>query len=126
MLLPEANVPSKENLQYLGNGKNEAQLIYQFSISPLVLYTFYAQSSQRILGYLEHLPKLSEENYFFNVLATHDGIGLRPVHDIPDHNEINLILENVKKRDGSISYKSELVTTHSHRCSKAMIPIIVK
>ena len=107
MLLPEANVPSKENIQYLGNGKNEAQLIYQFCFSTLVLYTFYSQNVIRLLEYLKNIPQLSENNYFFNVLATHDGIGLRPVLDILNENEINLILNEMKKRKVEISYKSE-------------------
>jgi len=107
MLLPEANVPSKENLQYLGNGEDEAQLIYQFSISPLVLYTFYSQNSKRLQDYLNQLPELSSSTHFFNVLATHDGIGLRPVRDILNSDEIDTILNNVEKRDGIISYKRE-------------------
>lgn len=107
MLLPEANVPSKENLEYLGNGNDEAQLIYQFSISPLVLYTFYSQNSNNLLDYLDQLPVLNNENHFFNVLATHDGIGLRPVRDILNSDEIDLIIDEVKKRNGMISYKGD-------------------
>lgn len=107
LLLPEANVPSKENLDYFGDGDNEAQLIYQFSISPLVLFTFYTGNADRILTYLENLPVLSENNHFFNILATHDGIGLRPVRDILKSDEIDLIIGEIKKRDGIISYKNE-------------------
>ncbi len=107
LLLPEANVPSKENLEYFGDGANEAQLIYQFSTSPLVLFTFYTGNADRILTYLENLPVLSKNNHFFNVLATHDGIGLRPVRDILKSDEIDLIIAEVKKRNGIISFKSE-------------------
>jgi len=107
LLLPEANVPTKENLEYFGDGSNEAQLIYQFSISPLVLFTFYSGNANRILAYLENLPVLPENNHFFNILATHDGIGLRPVRDILKSDEIDLIIGEIKKRDGIISYKSE-------------------
>ncbi len=107
MLLPEANVPSKENLKYLGNGYNEAQLLYQFCISPLVLYTFYSGSVDHLHNYLDTVPELPGDNYFLNVLVTHDGIGLRPVHDILDPNEIKLIINEIEKRNGIISYKTE-------------------
>ena len=39
-ILTETNVPHSDNLSYFGDGKNEAQLVYNFSLPPLVLHTF--------------------------------------------------------------------------------------
>ncbi len=72
-----------------------------------MLITFNSVYFTRLLEYLENVPQLSERNHFFNVLATHDGIGLRPVRDILNKNEINLILDEMKKRNAMISYKGE-------------------
>jgi len=39
-LLTETNVPHEENIQYFGDGTNEAQLVYQFSLPGLVTHSF--------------------------------------------------------------------------------------
>ena len=39
VIITETNVPNKENLSYFGNG-NETHLIYNFSLPPLLIYTF--------------------------------------------------------------------------------------
>ncbi|MBW2615126.1 MAG: hypothetical protein JRD02_02985 [Deltaproteobacteria bacterium] len=40
-LITETNVPHKENVSYFGNGHDEAQMLYNFALPPLVLHTFY-------------------------------------------------------------------------------------
>ncbi len=42
-LVTETNVPQEENLSYFGDGTNEAQLVYNFALPPLVLHTFRTQ-----------------------------------------------------------------------------------
>ncbi len=37
VLNTETNVPHQENISYLGNGHNEAQMVYNFSLPPLTL-----------------------------------------------------------------------------------------
>src|SRR6185436_15344098 len=39
-LITETNVPHEDNLSYFGDGTNEAQLVYNFALPPLVLHTF--------------------------------------------------------------------------------------
>ncbi|WP_206076212.1 alpha-amylase family glycosyl hydrolase [Marinitoga lauensis] len=41
ILITETNVPHKENISYFGDGYNEAQMVYNFSLPPLVLHSFY-------------------------------------------------------------------------------------
>ena len=38
-LITETNVPHTENLSYFGDGTNEAHLVYNFALPPLILYT---------------------------------------------------------------------------------------
>ena len=37
MLITETNVPHRDNISYFGDGANEAQLVYNFSLPPLTL-----------------------------------------------------------------------------------------
>ncbi|HEX7556755.1 MAG TPA: alpha-amylase family glycosyl hydrolase, partial [Leptolinea sp.] len=39
-LITETNVPQRDNISYFGNGTNEAQLVYNFALPPLVMHTF--------------------------------------------------------------------------------------
>ncbi len=36
-LITETNVPHADNISYFGDGSNEAQMVYQFSLAPLIL-----------------------------------------------------------------------------------------
>ena len=48
MLITETNVPHAENLSYFGNGNNEAQMVYNFSLPPLVLHAFQTGSTEAL------------------------------------------------------------------------------
>ena len=47
-LLTETNVPHAENISYFGDGHDEAHLVYQFALPPLVLHSFVAGSTARL------------------------------------------------------------------------------
>ncbi len=38
-LVTETNVPHEENVAYFGDGTNEAQMVYNFALPPLVLHS---------------------------------------------------------------------------------------
>ena len=78
MLITETNVPHAENLSYFGDGKNEAHLVYNFSLPPLVLHAFQSGSAETLTRWAQSL-ELPEGATFFNFLASHDGIGLNPL-----------------------------------------------
>jgi sucrose phosphorylase len=40
-LITETNVPHRDNISYFGNGRDEAHMVYNFALPPLVLHTFY-------------------------------------------------------------------------------------
>jgi sucrose phosphorylase len=106
LLLTQTNIPHKENIGYFGNGYNEVQLVYQFALPLLVLHTFYTGDASRLLEWASRLENVSDKTAFFNVLATHDGLGVVPVKAILTDKEITDIADNIKERGGFISYKT--------------------
>ena len=106
LLLTQTNVPHKENISYFGTGYNEVQLVYQFALPLLVLHTFYTGDASRLLEWASGVKNVSDKIAFFNVLATHDGLGVVPVKAILTGREITDIADNIKERGGFISYKT--------------------
>jgi len=106
LLLTQTNVPHNENISYFGNGYNEVQLVYQFALPLLVLHTFYTGDAFRLLEWASRLKNVSNKTAFFNVLATHDGLGVVPLKVILTDKEITDIADNIKERGGYISYKT--------------------
>ncbi|MDD3123635.1 MAG: sugar phosphorylase [Candidatus Izemoplasmatales bacterium] len=107
ILISETNVPHKENLSYLGNGFNEAQMVYQFPLPPLTLFSFLSGKATKLIDWARslELTPLSSKTSYFNFLASHDGIGLRPVDAILSDLERQLLLNNIVANGGKISYK---------------------
>ncbi len=104
-LITETNVPHEENISYFGNGGDEAHMVYNFALPPLVLYTFYSENAAALskwAGDLKYVPNTT----YFNFLDSHDGIGLMGVNGILDDDAINLIIEKAGKHGGYLSYKT--------------------
>lgn len=112
-LITETNVPHHENLSYFGDGSNEAQMVYQFALPPLLLHSFYTQDASVLSQWAASLQTPSKSATFFNFSASHDGIGLRPVTDLLPQAAIDNLIEGVKERGGAISYKSNSDGTQS-------------
>ncbi len=106
LLLTQTNVPHKENISYFGNGYNEVQLVYQFALPLLVLHTFYTGDASRLLEWASRIENVSDKTAFFNVLATHDGLGVVPVKATLTDKEITDIADNIKERGEFISCKT--------------------
>jgi glycosidase len=104
-LLTETNVPHKDNVSYFGNGHDEAHMVYNFALPPLVLYTFYKGDATAISEWAQHMRAPSNMTTFFNILDTHDGIGLMGVKEILPKEEIDFIIERAKGLGAYISYK---------------------
>ena len=105
-LITETNVPHEENISYFGNGHDEAQMVYNFALPPLVLYTFYKEDASVLSQWAETLEPPSDTTTFFNFLDSHDGIGLMAVKNILPPEEIALIIKMATERGGLISYKT--------------------
>ncbi len=104
-LLTETNVPHRENISYFGSGSDEAHMVYNFALPPLVLHAFYREDSSAISEWARQMQNPSDRATFFNILDTHDGVGLMGVKEILPAEEIELILERAKQNGAYISYK---------------------
>ncbi|MDR1469905.1 MAG: sugar phosphorylase [Spirochaetaceae bacterium] len=105
-LITETNVAHKDNIAYFGNGKDEASLVYQFPLPPLVLYSFIAGNAEKLTHWAANLDQCEKGTAYFNFLASHDGIGVRPVEGILNDREKKLMVDTVIRRGGKISYRS--------------------
>ena len=107
LLITETNVPHTENLSYLGDGTDEAHLVYQFALPPLTLAAFRSGDAQRMLEWLASLRTPSAQTTFFNFLGGHDGIGLRPVEGLLSDSEVAALCRAVEAEGGNVSYRTE-------------------
>ena len=105
-LITETNVPHKDNIRYFGDGYNEAQLVYNFSLPPLTLYAFHSGNSEIFTRWAAALKTPSDETTFFNFLASHDGIGITPAHGILSNQAIARMADKVEAAGGYVSYKT--------------------
>jgi glucosylglycerate phosphorylase len=105
MLITETNVPHADNLSYFGDGTNEAHLVYNFALPPLVLHTLAGGDATKLTRWAQSLTLPSTHVALFNFLASHDGIGLNPARGILSHEEINALVARTLERGGFISYK---------------------
>ena len=106
VLITETNVPHEENISYFGDGKNEAQMVYNFSLPPLVLHSIQTGDGEKLMRWAKTLEQKTDQVTFFNFLASHDGIGLLPARGILNDDEINALAEHTLAMGGRVSYKN--------------------
>ncbi|MDP7653205.1 MAG: alpha-amylase family glycosyl hydrolase [Candidatus Marinimicrobia bacterium] len=106
-IITETNIPHKDNISYFGNGSDEAHMVYNFALPPLVLHTFYTKDTTRLNEWAESLKPPSETTAYFNFLDSHDGVGLMAVKDLLSHDEIQFIIRRAREHGGYISYKTD-------------------
>jgi glycosidase len=106
-ILTETNVPHQENVSYFGNGHDEAQMVYNFALPSLVLHTFYNEDSTALSEWARELEYPSKTTTFFNILDTHDGIGLPGAKNILSKKEIVSMAEKAtREHKAFIGYKT--------------------
>ncbi len=111
-ILTETNVPHDENVSYFGEG-DEAQIVYQFSLPPLLLDAFTFGEADALMAWLAGLEATPPGTTFLNFTASHDGIGMRPLEGIVPQERINAIVESVKQKGGLVSTRQKPDGTHS-------------
>ncbi len=107
VLVTESNVPHAENLSYFGTGSDEAQLVYNFALPPLVLHAFYREDASWLSRWAAELVYPSNQVTYLNMLDTHDGIGLPGVRDILPAEEIGFLVDTARAHGAFISYRSD-------------------
>ncbi|MEA3342321.1 MAG: sugar phosphorylase, partial [Chloroflexota bacterium] len=113
ILVTETNVPHEENVSYFGDGSDEAQMIYQFSLPPLVMHTIRSGDASYLSEWAAGLSAPSDNTTFFNFLASHDGVGMRPVEGILSQAEVEGLVERTLAHGGHASYKDNADGTRS-------------
>ena len=104
-LITETNVPAHENLEYFGNG-NEAHLIYNFSLPPLLVHALLTGRSTFLRRWMMTAAPTPEGCTIFNFSASHDGIGLRPVEGLLPEDELTRMTDTVKRFGGRLTMRS--------------------
>lgn len=104
-LITETNVPHADNVAYFGDGENEAHLVYNFALPPLVLHTLRTGSANALARWAASLKLPSSHVTFFNFLASHDGIGLNPARSILSDADVEALVQQTLAHGGLISYK---------------------
>jgi glycosidase len=106
LLITETNVPHEENISYFGDGTDEAHLVYNFSLPPLVAHAILTGSARHLTEWAATLEAPSLQTTFFNFTASHDGIGIRPVTGILSDDDVGILLDATRANGGAISSKT--------------------
>jgi glucosylglycerate phosphorylase len=108
VLITETNVPHAENVAYFGDGRDEAQMVYNFALPPLTLHAIATGDARVLRDWAGGLATPGPAAAFFNFLASHDGIGVRPVEGILPRDQIARLAERVRARGGLVSSKADV------------------
>ncbi len=105
VIITETNIPNRENLAYFGNS-NEAHVIYNFALPPLLLHGLISGNNFYLNNWLMSMPPAQHGTTYLNFIASHDGIGLRPVEGILTDDEINQLAEVMQNNGARISWRN--------------------
>ena len=112
ILLTETNVPHDENISYFGE-HDEAHMIYQFSLPPLLLHALTTGNSRPLTNWAETVSEVPEHCSYLNFTASHDGIGVRPLSGLIPDDEFDALVERVQRCGGQVSSKKNSDGTES-------------
>ncbi|MEQ9450590.1 MAG: alpha-amylase family glycosyl hydrolase [Pseudomonadales bacterium] len=111
-LITETNVPHEENVAYFGDG-DEAHLVYQFSLAPLLLYSFVFGDGSYLRQWAAQLDEPPEGTTYLNFIASHDGIGLRPLEGLMPEAEVDRLVDKMHARGGFVTLRE--VSAHEQK-----------
>ena len=105
VIITETNIPNTQNLTYFGNA-NEAHCIYNFSLPPLLINTLITGNCLYLKRWLMSMPPAQDGTTYFNFIASHDGVGLRPAEGLLEDTELTTLVETMQKFGGKISWRT--------------------
>lgn len=105
LLITETNIPNRENLAYFGNA-NEAHAIYNFSLPPLLVNSLITGSCHHLKQWMMSMPPAQNGTTYFNFIASHDGIGLRPAEGLLTEEEIEALTTTMSEFGGKVSWRA--------------------
>lgn len=106
VIITETNIPNSENLTYFGNA-NEAHLIYNFSLPPLLINTLVTGDCTHLKQWLMTMPPAQYGTTYLNFIASHDGIGLRPTEGLLSEWEIENLIGTMQRFGGRVSCRTD-------------------
>ena len=113
LVLTETNVPHQENVSYFGNGHDEAHMVYQFSLPPLLLDAIHNADTSVLRDWLSTIQPPTEATTFFNFTASHDGVGVRPLEGIVSQERVERLATIVRSHGGRVSTRRQSDGTDS-------------
>lgn len=105
ILITETNIPNRENLSYFGNA-NEAHCVYNFSLPPLLINTLLTGDCTYLRQWLMSMPPAQNGTTYFNFIASHDGIGLRPAEGLLSDDELSTLISTLDAFGGRVSWRA--------------------
>jgi len=102
LLISETNVPHEQNVSYFGNS-DEAHVIYNFSLVPLVLHAVLANDPEPFIKWAENISIPEGNSYFLNFLASHDGMGVRPAEGLLTDDQLSNLVKASEATGGTFS-----------------------
>lgn len=105
VIITETNIPNTQNLTYFGNA-NEAHCIYNFSLPPLLVNTLITGNCLYLKRWLMSMPPAQNGTAYFNFIASHDGIGLRPAEGLLSDQELNSLVSTMQNFGGRVSWRT--------------------
>ncbi|MDR1191966.1 MAG: DUF3459 domain-containing protein [Verrucomicrobiales bacterium] len=105
LLLTETNVPHRENINYFGTAGDEAQMIYNFTLPPLIVWSLHQGNATTLSAWARGLEFISPRATYLNITATHDGIGMRPTEGILTEPERAELVQLAYDRGGDMTGK---------------------
>ncbi len=105
LIITESNVPYHENITYWGNGSDEAHVIYNFTLAPLLLHALTFETSEKFTDWAKSVFDTSPQTTFLNFTATHDGIGLRGLEGIVSEEDVEVLCQKVLEKGGFVGKK---------------------
>lgn len=107
IVLTETNVPHDENVSYFGRGDDEAQMVYNFALPPLLLHTIASGDASVLRAWADELRTPSDSSWFLNFLASHDGIGLRAVEAWLPRAAVDALAARARAQGGAVGFKRD-------------------
>ncbi|MDH3992215.1 MAG: sugar phosphorylase [Gammaproteobacteria bacterium] len=105
LLITETNIPNRENLSYFGNA-NEAHCVYNFSLPPLLVNALVTGDCTYLKHWMMSMPPAQNGTAYFNFIASHDGIGLRPAEGLLSEEELATLVATMEHFGGNVSYRA--------------------
>jgi len=85
---------------YLAPDRQEAQLVYDYALPPLICHSLLQGDAQALGRYLNVRPAWSGDAAPLNILSTHDGLYLRPHAPALSPHELDGLLAHATSRGG--------------------------